>query len=314
MSKINQRENSFTRLTKAPQDSFKILFETAPVPLVEGLWLTAFEVLQVNPAALALFKAQTVAQFVSGFNAVLTKIPRTVLLELLSARVKGDLFEAELRLPTLQRGFIHVFMRLAYMPLPPGPQHVVLAFHDITAHKHRETFLKKLSQVDGLTQVLNQRTIVHRLEEELSRARRYQLDLSCVIFDLDHLKKVNDTFGHLWGDKCIKRAAQVLKENVRKTDIIGRYGGDEFLVILPETRADQAVVPVQRFLDNYETFAVMKHKDQLIKTSFSVGISSFPAQGIESVRDLMNAADKALYLSKTSGGNRYHLHSKQPVS
>ncbi|MBI4309113.1 MAG: sensor domain-containing diguanylate cyclase [Candidatus Omnitrophica bacterium] len=310
MSKINQRQNSIIHLLKTPESSFRILFELAPVALVEGVWSTSFQVLRANPAALSLFGAASGAQFASSFNAVLTKIPRKVLLELLSARVKRDLFEAEMRLPTLRRGFVYVFMRLAYMPLQhAGPQHVILAFHDITGRKRRETLLKRLSQVDGLTQALNQRTILQRLDEELSRARRYQLDLSCIIFDLDNFKKVNDTFGHLWGDKCLKRAAQALRDGLRKTDIVGRYGGDEFLVILPETKADQATIPVQRFLNSYEACAVIKRQDKEIKTSFSIGISSFPAAGVESARDLIKAADEALYLSKTSGGNRYHLYS-----
>ncbi len=310
MSKINQRENYATKLVKNPQDKFKTLFEATPVALVEGLWGKTFDVVAVNPAALALFAAQTPAEFSTGFGPLLGKLPRKVLLELLSARLKGDLFEAEFRLPTLRRNFIYVFMRLAYIQgASLGSQHVVLAFHDVTHRRRQETFLKKLSQIDGLTKLLNQRTIMGRLDEEVSRARRYQVDLSCIIFDLDNFKKVNDTFGHLWGDKCIKRAAQALKDGFRKTDIIGRYGGDEFLAILPETRPDQAIIPIERFIKSYaDNKASMTRKGKTIKTSFSIGICGFPADGIESGKDLIKAADQALYLSKTAGGNSFNIY------
>ena len=312
MSKINQRRNFSTDLTSHPLDKFKDLFEATPVALVEGVWGTTFEVINANSSASELFLADSSEQFASGFNALLSKVPSKILLELLSARIKGDLFEAEFRLPTFRRSFIYVFMRLNYMPaLKGGHQHVLLAFHDITSRKRQETFLKKLSQIDGLTKVLNQRTILQRIDVELQRAKRYQLDLACIIIDLDNFKQVNDTFGHLWGDKCIKHAVDVLKESLRKTDIIGRYGGDEFLVLLPETNYEQSIVPVKRFLKAYDASSKIKCKGKVIKTSFSVGISGFPLTGIETSQDLIKTSDQALYRSKTSGGNCYHLHLKQ---
>lgn len=308
MSKINRRQNSTTRLVQNPSDKFRTLFEAAPAALIEGLWESSFQVLSANPAALELFGADDLPQFISKFDALLGKIPTRTLLEMLSARVKGDQFETELRLPTLRRNFVYVFMRMMYMPQAEGSrQHVILSFHDITASKRRETLLKKLSQLDGLTQVFNHRTILQRLDEELSRARRYQLDLSCILLDLDNFKQVNDVLGHLAGDKCIKRAITLLKTSLRKTDIVGRYGGDEFLVILPETKAEQAAIPMQRFLKAYEILAEMKNKNKSVKTGFSIGISGFPAQGMDSSRDLIKAADKALYVSKTSGGNSCHV-------
>ncbi len=315
MSKINQRKNFSTRLVQAPQDQFKLLFDTAPVALVEGIWGTSFKVIRLNPAALSLFAAESEQQFVNEFYGLLTKIPSDILLEILSARIRGDLFEVELRLPTLRRSFIYVFMRIAHVPSSQaGPQHVVLAFHDITSRKKQETFLKKLSQIDGLTQVYNQRTILERLDEEIARAHRYNLNLSCVILDLDNFKEVNDTLGHLYGDKCIKQAAAVLKSCLRKTDVVGRYGGDEFLVILTETASEHAGIPIGRFLKKYEECAELKNKGKSVKTTFSIGISGYPEKEILSAKDLINAADKALYLSKTSGGNCYNVHAKPSQS
>ncbi len=310
MSKINRRHNFATAFVKASKDRFKVLFDVVPVALVEGLWGRNFEVLNTNPAALTLFAAKDKQHFSEKFYGSMMKIPHKMLLELLSARVKGDFFEAELRLPTLNHKFVHVFMRLVYMPAKDavGPQHVVIAFHDITVHKQKENFFKKLSQIDGLTKVLNHRAIAQRLDEEIARARRYELDLTCVMFDLDNFKKTNDTLGHVGGDRCLQATSQALKLCLRKTDIIGRYGGDEFLVILPETKPEQATIPINRFLHHARSHLHFSRKEKTIKASFSIGVSGFPTNGIETARDLVKAADQALYESKTCGGDCFHIY------
>jgi diguanylate cyclase (GGDEF)-like protein len=311
MSKINQRENYITTLVKAPKDKFKLLFDLAPVPLIEGIWTSTFQVLNANQAALQLFSSQDRKQFDNWFPSFPSKISTKILLELLSARVKGDFFEHEVKLPTMRRSHVHVFMRVAYVPaqFAAGPQHVILAFHDVTEVRRKENFLKKLSQLDGLTGVFNRRTIMQRFDEELSRAKRYDLNLSCVLVDLDNFKKVNDQFGHLYGDKALKNAVSALKATLRKTDIIGRLGGDEFLIILPETSIDQARVPIERFLETTKTTGLITLKGQSLQISFSIGISAFPAAGLDNTRDLVKAADQVLYLSKTNGGNQCHYYN-----
>ena len=289
------------------QDPFKTIFESAPAAVVEGHWKKSFDVLRANPAALALFQAKDIRQFKEGFHRLLLKVPAKVLLELLSIRVKGEIFEAEFRLPTFAKHSVYVWMRLARVAgADDGSRHVVLIFNDISRRKEQERSLKKLAHIDGLTGVFNQRAILERLDAELARAKRYDLNLSCVIFDLDSFKNVNDTFGHLYGNKCLKKAATLLKDSLRKTDIVGRWGGDEFLVILPETSSAQASVPVERFLKFYAGHSLAKLGNKSVRTSFSVGISGHPAKGIDSIKGLIAAADKALYLSKTSGGNMAH--------
>lgn len=310
MSKINQRNNFITTLVKVPKDKFKFLFDLAPVPLIEGIWTSSFQVLNANQSALQLFLSQDRKQFDTWFPSFPSKISSKVLLELLSARVKGDFFEHEVRLPTMRRNHVYVFMRVAYIPaqFASGPQHVILAFHDVTEVRRKENFLKKLSQLDGLTGVYNRRAILQRLDEELSRAKRYGLNLSCVLVDLDNFKRVNDLLGHLYGDRCLRRAVTALKMTLRKTDIIGRLGGDEFIIILPETSSEQARIPIERFLQTPQANTEISQKGKSVRISFSVGISSFPTSGLDTGRDLIKAADQVLYLSKTNGGNQCHYY------
>ena len=311
MSKLNERHNFVTTLVKTPKDKFKLLFDLAPVPLIEGIWTSSFQVLNANQAALQLFSSQDRNQFDNWFPSFPTKISNKVLLELLSARVKGDFFEHEVKLPTMRRNHVHVFMRVAYVPaqFATSPQHVILAFHDVTEVRRKENFLKKLSQLDGLTGVYNRRSVLQRLDEELSRAKRYDLNLSCVLIDVDNFKKVNDELGHLNGDKCLRGTIAGLKSTLRKTDVIGRLGGDEFLIILPETDIHQSKIPIDRFLNSPQAQAELTQKGKMVKISFSIGASAFPAPGLETGRDLIKAADQVLYLSKTSGGNQCHYYN-----
>ncbi len=264
--------------------------------MVEGHWRDSFHVNHVNPAAMALFKAKNATQFKKSFGHLLLKV---------IARKPGDGVELELRCPTLGVGFVYVRVRVVFVG-SASKGHVVLFLDDIGRQKKTENLLKRQASVDGLTGMLNQRAILSRLDEELARAKRYKEDLSCVLFDLDAFKMINDTFGHVYGSKFLKKAARLLKQSLRQTDIVGRYGGDEFLVILPETSAEQAAVPVDRFLKLYVKHSLARVKGKSVRTTFSVGICGYPVTGVKSSQDFIAHADRALYLSKTSGGNMFH--------
>ena len=158
-----------------------------------------------------------------------------------------------------------------------------------------------MAQLDGLTRLLNQREISRRLEEEMTRAKRYGLDLSCLMIDVDHFKIVNDKYGHQRGDQVLKKVATFLKESIRKSDVIGRYGGDEFLMVFPQTNSTNAKVAANRIRRIFAEKMRRFQKRLPIQNTLSIGISSVPAKGIKNYRDLINQADKALYLAKASG-------------
>ena len=164
-----------------------------------------------------------------------------------------------------------------------------------------------MSQLDGLTKLFNHYAIVERLQEELNRAKRYGLDLSCMMIDVDRFKMINDKFGHQKGDQILKHLAQLIKEDLRKSDIVGRYGGDEFFVILPETRPKSAAVAAMRIQEIFKN-KMKKYAAQAgIANTLSIGLSGYPAKGINDFKSMIEVADKAMYQAKSAGRDRIEI-------
>ncbi len=164
--------------------------------------------------------------------------------------------------------------------------------------------LKEKTIIDELTQILNRRGIMEFLTREYARSKRFKSPLSVLMIDIDDFKKVNDTYGHTVGDKVLKTIAQILKTKLRATDVVGRYGGEEFLVVLPETDL-QAALTVAEKLRTEVAKKTFKYKDQVFKVTISLGAAQLK-EG-ESIEELINRADQALYTSKRSGKNRTTL-------
>ncbi len=165
---------------------------------------------------------------------------------------------------------------------------------------HEEIY--RLTTVDGLTQVFNKRYFMENLEREISRCQRYGRDLSLLIFDIDHFKKINDTYGHLAGDSVLKQLAGLVKSQIRREDFLARYGGEEFTIILPEIEHASAMVMAEkvRSLVENEKFTFEKIT---IPVTISVGVASFNEEVTEAV-DFIRESDKYLYEAKRSGRNR----------
>jgi diguanylate cyclase (GGDEF)-like protein len=169
--------------------------------------------------------------------------------------------------------------------------------------------MQELSFTDSLTGLSNQRYFRKRLKEEIDRARRYNRSLALIIFDLDDLKRVNDSYGHLAGDEVIRRLGPILRGSIRAIDIVARYGGDEFCVIMPE--ADDAICV--RFMERLN-LRLSGYRFQLpgistdISCTISLGGAIFPSQASND-DELIFAADMALLQAKASGRNRFLLFS-----
>ena len=167
------------------------------------------------------------------------------------------------------------------------------------------TRIKSLSDTDGVTSLYNRRYIGSRFERELSRAVRHNHTISIAMIDVDKLKMINDNLGHLAGDKALKLIATALIAACRKTDIVGRFGGDEFLVILPETDLMQTKVVAGRIavqVGNLEVFDPEMIK-MAIKPTVSIGVASYDGCN-RNYKDLIHQADNNMYLAKRLGGNK----------
>jgi diguanylate cyclase (GGDEF)-like protein len=167
--------------------------------------------------------------------------------------------------------------------------------------------LQDFASLDPLTKLYNIGFFKERLSQELERAKRFQHDLSVTIVDLDHFKEYNDTFGHQAGDHLLIQLAEIFKKDFRETDTIARYGGDEFIIMMPETKKPEAGKIVHKVLKDLEMYDFSRGKSGYTIT-FSAGVSSYPEDGA-GIPDLIKSSDEALYEAKGAGRNTVRLHS-----
>lgn len=169
---------------------------------------------------------------------------------------------------------------------------------------HRDT--KMLALTDGLTGLLNHRAIHERIRQEFDRFRRYGSCLSLIVADFDNLKTINDTYGHPVGDEVLRTIGDILRETSRESDVLARYGGDEFVILLPQTNSKNASNMAERIRQKVEkhTFSI---QDLKLKSTISMGVATVPEEGINTPQDLIESADRALYGAKRSGKNRTAL-------
>ena len=178
----------------------------------------------------------------------------------------------------------------------------LLASHiSLNVENHR---LSQLSATDSLTGLYNHAHISRRVEEELASARRYHESVTILMFDLDHFKTVNDTYGHPAGDKVLLGVADMLRRNIRESDIAGRYGGEEFTVILPQTRKPGGAVIAERLRKTISE-AQFPLPQGNVGVTVSVGLSNYPEDAMDAA-EVIDRADQALYQAKAAGRNRVH--------
>jgi len=163
--------------------------------------------------------------------------------------------------------------------------------------------LRIISQTDGLTSLDNRRYLEQRLEEIFAHARRLNEALSCVMCDLDHFKEVNDSFGHQSGDSVLRQFGRILRHEVREVDRVGRYGGDEFMLVLPGAAAEPALRMAERVRRQVESHTFIFGGSTLRRTA-SFGVATWPHPDVTDAEALVRAADGALYVAKKNGRNR----------
>lgn len=164
--------------------------------------------------------------------------------------------------------------------------------------------LEKIARIDALTGVSNRRHLMEVLQTEFERCRRYTRPFALLMFDLDHFKKVNDTYGHQAGDAVLVEVAAALQTALRLNDTVGRYGGEEFAVVLPETDAEAALLVGERCRTLVEELNVNYGAKLPLKVTASIGLAAVPDAGICDLDGLIKVADSALYRAKGAGRNR----------
>ena len=175
-----------------------------------------------------------------------------------------------------------------------------LAVYNASAY----TEMKITAQMDGLTRLYNKTHITLILAEQIYEAEARQAPLSIFMFDIDHFKNYNDTNGHDAGDQLLKELARLAQENVRRSDYVGRFGGEEFLLVLPNTNKQQAQIVAEKVRERIADYSFPFAKNQpLGMLSVSGGVATYPVDGLDTT-SLLRAADGALYQSKREGRNR----------
>ncbi|MFT7386853.1 MAG: diguanylate cyclase [Candidatus Endobugula sp.] len=174
------------------------------------------------------------------------------------------------------------------------------------------TKLEYISRTDGLTSLLNRKTWEDSLEHEFARESRYHENCSLIMFDIDHFKNVNDNYGHPAGDEVIRQTADIVRQSIRKTDIAGRYGGEEYVILLPHTSIDSAYVLGERIRKKIAAKPAF-YEGEVINYTVSLGIASFH-ESLKNPTHWIDVADKALYESKESGRNNTHIYQYPETS
>ena len=183
---------------------------------------------------------------------------------------------------------------------------------DISDRKTLENELEEMATRDPLTGLFNRREMSRVLEEELDRARRYQRPMAVLWVDFDHFKDVNDTFGHAAGDSVLRSISRLLLGSVRSVDAIGRFGGEEFVIVLPEMDLEEAQDTAERLRRKVAEKPQPLGNGQEVPLTISVGVAVYPDHG-QTAPTLCAAADKAMYLAKQRGRNcvaMAHLHDQ----
>ena len=194
-----------------------------------------------------------------------------------------------------------------YVKTPLDKQEVLIRTKNMLKIKELRDKMRTLSTTDELTGLHNRKYLLERMEQEISRAKRYATPLSLLLFDLDFFKSVNDIYGYEWGDVLLKSIADKLRQVIRKEDILTRYGDEEYIVVLPNTPEDNAFLFAERFRKEVERMEfIPAGEEERHPVTISGGIATFPCipDTEEDANTIIRYAEHALYNAKKRGKNK----------
>ena len=254
-------------------------------------------IVEMNPFAQMLVDATTGSVIGKPIQVALAGFPE------LGVKVRG---ESEV---SLEKGGITQFLHVTTSPIFASNNALAgysIVLFDITRRKQAERQLELLARTDALTGVTNRRYFYELAEAQFARARRYERPLAVLMFDVDHFKKINDTYGHSVGDLALKFVATLCQQHVRATDIFARYGGEEFICLLDEIELEDARLTAERIRHALEN-SPLEHQGKAIALTISIGISVHTAAGPLLFAEFLKRADEALYQAKADGRNRVRV-------
>lgn len=206
------------------------------------------------------------------------------------------------------------FWSMMFFILPYWLVVCVLCDFIIKSWRQREADVRYLAERDPLTGLHNRHYLDQHIPVLLKDVVEQQQMLSIVVIDLDHFKKINDQFGHLWGDQVLRATAQVLKQNIRKTDIVGRFGGEEFILVLPNTYETEALSIAERIRYQLESLSLQDDQGRPIPVSGSFGLVTKQPAAHSAFNTLVHLADLALYQAKANGRNQVQIYQEHKHS
>lgn len=192
-----------------------------------------------------------------------------------------------------------------------GEKAVIWVARNITARKELEAELLEASQTDPLTRVSNRRKLMETLEKQYAIFRRYHNPTSLIMLDIDHFKQLNDRFGHLAGDSILRNLCDSCRRILRENDLLARFGGEEFVIVLPNTRSPQALSTAERIRTEVPAAVALKNGQEKAFT-LSLGVSEINLQDTH-FEQVLKRVDTALYKAKNSGRNRVEISFEQPT-
>ncbi len=187
---------------------------------------------------------------------------------------------------------------------------ILWSFIDITKEVYYRKELELLASTDPMTKLYNRRYFSELATTVVQLAKRSGLVYSVIMVDIDKFKRINDTYGHTIGDEVIIALSKVLKYNGRESDIVSRWGGEEFVILLPQTKQNSAMEIAEKLRKNVEVLHVVIGDDKKISFTISLGVATVHLQNCFDVEDVINNADKALYFAKEGGRNRVEVFTQ----
>ena len=200
-----------------------------------------------------------------------------------------------------------------YVLNPVNPKELEIRVKNLLRIKELKDTVSEVSTTDELTGLHNRKYLYEHLETEISRAKRYETKVSCLLLDIDFFKVVNDMYGYDWGDILLKKIAEMLRDFIRKEDIVTRYGDEEFIVILPNTPEENAFLFAERFRREIEKMEfIPANEEEKHPITISGGIASYPflENVTEDANTLIRYAEHALYNAKNRGKNKIVMFSQ----